>query len=157
MHRQGFISTSSSYREKTRATSTDAAIVRVEQLYPIHRNRLAELFDKYGHSARLIWCQEEAAKHGGRSWIAPHWRKSSATKRSNAGRDCRRLAPSAPSRFTKWSVQPCFKTRLIFTTPYSYGCRRQNPAHGRIDHLRRAGQVARQRRRYRQKRQPLLN
>jgi 2-oxoglutarate dehydrogenase E1 component len=46
----------------------DAAIVRVEQLYPLHTKRLAEIAAKYP-GIRLIWCQEESQNMGAWSWI----------------------------------------------------------------------------------------
>jgi 2-oxoglutarate dehydrogenase E1 component len=46
----------------------DAAIVRVEQLYPLHTTRLAEIAAKYP-GIRLIWCQEESQNMGAWSWI----------------------------------------------------------------------------------------
>jgi 2-oxoglutarate dehydrogenase E1 component len=54
------------YREKKGIK--DAAIVRVEQLYPLHTDRLAEVAKKYPE-ARLVWCQEESQNMGAWSWI----------------------------------------------------------------------------------------
>ncbi len=65
---------------------TDTALVRVEQLYPLHRNRLAELFDAYGHAARLIWCQEEPQNMGAWSFIAPQLEEVFGRKPVYAGR-----------------------------------------------------------------------
>ncbi len=50
---------------------TETALVRVEQLYPLHRNRLAALADAYSRDARLVWCQEEPQNMGGWSFLAP--------------------------------------------------------------------------------------
>jgi 2-oxoglutarate dehydrogenase E1 component len=72
------------YREKNRIT--DAAIVRIEQLYPLHRNRLAELCDKYDGST-LVWCQEESQNMGAWSFIAPHLEHVFGRKAFYAGRD----------------------------------------------------------------------
>jgi 2-oxoglutarate dehydrogenase E1 component len=66
---------------------TDVALVRVEQLYPLHRNRLAELSDIYGHGARLVWCQEEPQNMGAWSFIAPQLEEISGHKPIYAGRD----------------------------------------------------------------------
>ncbi len=66
---------------------TDTAIIRLEQLYPLHRNRLGELFDKYGHDKRLIWCQEEPQNMGAWSWIAPQLEEIFGHKAIYAGRD----------------------------------------------------------------------
>ena len=65
---------------------TDAAIVRVEQLYPLHRNRLAELCDKYD-GATLVWCQEESQNMGAWSFLAPHLEHVFGRKAFYAGRD----------------------------------------------------------------------
>ena len=65
----------------------DAAIVRVEQLYPLHRNRLAELSDAYGHGARIVWCQEESENMGAWRWIAPQLEEVFGRKPIYAGRD----------------------------------------------------------------------
>jgi 2-oxoglutarate dehydrogenase E1 component len=64
----------------------NAAIVRIEQLYPLHRQRLAEIAQRYG-SARLVWCQEESANMGAWSWIAPQIETVFGRKAAYAGRD----------------------------------------------------------------------
>ncbi|MGA3008305.1 MAG: 2-oxoglutarate dehydrogenase E1 component, partial [Opitutaceae bacterium] len=66
---------------------TDIALVRLEQLYPLHRNRLAELSDTYGHATRLIWCQEEPQNMGAWSFIAPQLEEIYGRKPVYAGRD----------------------------------------------------------------------
>jgi 2-oxoglutarate dehydrogenase E1 component len=69
---------------KENAIST-AAIVRVEQLYPLHTGRLAELAETYGRS-RLVWCQEESRNMGAWSWIAPQLESIFGRKPIYAGR-----------------------------------------------------------------------
>ncbi len=64
-----------------------AALVRVEQLYPLHRNRLAELADAYGHQARLVWCQEEPENMGAWRWIAPQLEEIFGRRPAYAGRE----------------------------------------------------------------------
>ena len=73
------------YREKNQIK--DTAIIRVEQLYPLHRDRLAELADTYGRAARLIWCQEEPQNMGAWSYIAPQLEEIFGRKAAYAGRD----------------------------------------------------------------------
>ncbi len=73
------------FREKNKVS--DAAIVRIEQLYPLHRTKLAELSDKYGHGARLIWCQEEPQNMGAWTYIAPQLEEVFGRKAAYAGRD----------------------------------------------------------------------
>ncbi len=73
------------YRAKGKLS--DIAIIRVEQLYPLHRNALAKLSDTYGHSARLVWCQEESQNMGAWSYIAPQLEEIFGRKPAYAGRD----------------------------------------------------------------------
>jgi 2-oxoglutarate dehydrogenase E1 component len=72
------------YREKNQIA--DAAIVRLEQLYPLHRNRLAELVDKYD-TATLVWCQEESQNMGAWTYLAPQLEHIFGHKAFYAGRD----------------------------------------------------------------------
>jgi 2-oxoglutarate dehydrogenase E1 component len=48
----------------------DTALIRIEQLYPLHTARLGEIASKY-EGARLVWCQEESQNMGAWSWICP--------------------------------------------------------------------------------------
>jgi 2-oxoglutarate dehydrogenase E1 component len=64
----------------------DAAIVRVEQLYPLHAVRLGDIAQKYAQ-ARLVWCQEESQNMGAWSWIAPHLERIFGKTPAYAGRD----------------------------------------------------------------------
>ncbi|MBI5767000.1 MAG: 2-oxoglutarate dehydrogenase E1 component [Verrucomicrobia bacterium] len=65
---------------------TDAAIVRVEQLYPLHRTRLAKLADHY-RGARVVWCQDEPQNMGAWSFIAPQLAEIFCLVPLYAGRD----------------------------------------------------------------------
>jgi 2-oxoglutarate dehydrogenase E1 component len=56
------------YREKN--AMNDTAIVRIEQLYPLHVERLREIA-KRTQGARIVWCQEESENMGAWSWIRP--------------------------------------------------------------------------------------
>ncbi len=72
------------YREKNKLK--DVAIVRLEQLYPLHRDRLAEIAKKHAKS-RLIWCQEESQNMGAWNWIAAQLEEIFGRKAMYAGRD----------------------------------------------------------------------
>lgn len=64
----------------------DAAIVRIEQLYPLHRKRLSEIAKKYA-GAKLVWAQEESENMGAWTWIAPQLEEIFGRKPAYAGRD----------------------------------------------------------------------
>jgi 2-oxoglutarate dehydrogenase E1 component len=72
------------YRAKNQMA--DTAIVRLEQLYPLHRNRLAEIADRCA-GARVVWCQEEPQNMGAWSFIAPQLSEIFGFKPRYAGRD----------------------------------------------------------------------
>jgi 2-oxoglutarate dehydrogenase E1 component len=72
------------YRGKQKIT--DTAVVRLEQLYPLHRKRLADIAKKYSQ-AKLVWAQEESANNGAWTWIAPQLEEIFGRKPAYAGRD----------------------------------------------------------------------
>jgi 2-oxoglutarate dehydrogenase E1 component len=82
---------------------SDTAIVRIEQLYPLHRNRLAEIADAYGHQARIVWCQEEPENMGAWRWIAPQLEQIFGRKpflrRPRCGGCARRRCPGPAQAF----------------------------------------------------------
>ena len=71
---------------RTKHKVTDTAIVRIEQLYPLHKNAIAKLADHYA-GARLIWCQEESQNMGAWSYIAPQLSEIFGFLPLYAGRD----------------------------------------------------------------------
>ncbi len=50
----------------------DVAIVRLEQLYPLPEERLAEVFGRYNKVTEIVWCQEEPKNQG--AWYFIHSR-----------------------------------------------------------------------------------
>jgi 2-oxoglutarate dehydrogenase E1 component len=78
------------HREKNQIA--DAAIVRVEQLYPLHNSRLAEIADKYD-AATVVWCQEESQNMGAWNFLAPRLEHIFGRKAFYAGRS----ASSSPA------------------------------------------------------------
>jgi len=73
------------HRENNKIANT--TIIRVEQLYPLHRDRLAEIADAYSRDARLVWCQEEPQNMGAWTYIAPQLEELFGRKATYAGRD----------------------------------------------------------------------
>lgn len=55
------------YREENKSK---AAILRVEQLYPLHEERLLELIRSYSKAKKVIWCQEEPENMGAWTFMA---------------------------------------------------------------------------------------
>ena len=65
----------------------DTAIIRVEQLYPLHEKKLQTLVGAYAQAEKMVWCQEESANMGPWNFIEPRLRKLFARDITYAGRD----------------------------------------------------------------------
>jgi 2-oxoglutarate dehydrogenase E1 component len=48
---------------------TDLAVVRVEQLYPLHTDLLKQVTSSYPKDAEVVWCQEEPKNMGGYQYM----------------------------------------------------------------------------------------
>jgi 2-oxoglutarate dehydrogenase E1 component len=64
-----------SYRSAKKIT--DAAIVRIEQLYPLAEKKLKQVIGSYAKSAKIIWCQEESQNMGAWTFMEPRLRRLS--------------------------------------------------------------------------------
>ncbi len=73
------------YRGKNQIV--DTALIRIEQLYPLHRERLGEIAGSFSRDARLIWCQEEPQNMGAWSHLAPQLEEIFGRKSVYAGRE----------------------------------------------------------------------
>jgi 2-oxoglutarate dehydrogenase E1 component len=67
----------------------DVAIIRIEQLYPLPEERLAEVFDGYAKATKIVWCQEEPKNQGAWYFIHSRLRDLATTKQEvyYAGRE----------------------------------------------------------------------
>ncbi|MCH6256193.1 2-oxoglutarate dehydrogenase E1 component [Puniceicoccaceae bacterium K14] len=59
---------------RTEKKVKDTAIIRVEQLYPLHTEKLKEIAASVGKNAKIIWSQEESQNMGGFRFIEPYLR-----------------------------------------------------------------------------------
>jgi 2-oxoglutarate dehydrogenase E1 component len=73
------------HREKQQIT--DAAIIRVEQLYPLIEKRLREAVEAFPQKSRLVWCQEESQNMGAWTFMEPRLRAMFGRDIGYAGRD----------------------------------------------------------------------
>ena len=65
----------------------NAAIIRVEQIYPLHEKKLKSMIDAFPKSVQLVWCQEEPENMGAWTFIEPRLRKLFGRDIVYAGRD----------------------------------------------------------------------
>ncbi len=66
---------------------TNAAVIRVEQLYPLAETKLREALKPFPKTAKLIWCQEESQNMGAWSFMEPRLWALFARKIVYAGRN----------------------------------------------------------------------
>ena len=65
----------------------DTTILRIEQIYPFHRNLFRRYMDNCPDIERLVWCQEESKNSGAWSFVAPILEETAGRKPFYAGRD----------------------------------------------------------------------
>ena len=73
------------YRMSNKIANT--AIIRIEQLYPLHKDKLKEIVSQYNNVDSITWCQEESQNMGAWSYIAPLLEDLLGRKPRYAGRD----------------------------------------------------------------------
>jgi 2-oxoglutarate dehydrogenase E1 component len=64
----------------------DAALIRVEQLYPLNLEAVGEAISSIRHASKWIWCQEEPRNMGAWTYIAPLLGRVAGQGISYAGR-----------------------------------------------------------------------
>jgi 2-oxoglutarate dehydrogenase E1 component len=72
---------------RTEKKIDNAAIIRVEQLYPLHETKLKSMMKAFPKTIGIVWCQEEPENMGAWSFIEPRLRKLFAREIAYAGRD----------------------------------------------------------------------
>ena len=66
---------------------TDAAIVRIEQLYPLAEGTLREVVRPFPTAQKFVWCQEESQNMGAWTYIEPRFRRLFGREIAYAGRN----------------------------------------------------------------------
>ena len=74
-----------------------AAIIRIEQLYPFHREMVEAIAGQYPNASHFVWCQEEPLNMGAWSYIWPRLERCVGHKVRYAGRG----AASSPAAGSK--------------------------------------------------------
>ncbi|MBK1816644.1 2-oxoglutarate dehydrogenase E1 component [Luteolibacter yonseiensis] len=82
----------------------DVAIVRVEQLYPLHDEMVGVLISQYSNASAFVWCQEEPHNMGAWSYIAPRLEEVVGRKIRYAGRGTA-SSPAAGSKAMHYREQ----------------------------------------------------
>jgi 2-oxoglutarate dehydrogenase E1 component len=72
-------------RAEAKQEST-TAIIRIEQLYPLHNDRLREIVARYKAAKRFVWCQEEPENQGAWFFLGPRLADITGSPIGYAGR-----------------------------------------------------------------------
>jgi 2-oxoglutarate dehydrogenase E1 component len=64
----------------------DAAIIRIEQLYPFHGELVAALAGQFPQASRFVWCQEEPQNMGACTYVTPRLQETLSSPIYYAGR-----------------------------------------------------------------------
>ncbi|MGJ8694881.1 MAG: 2-oxoglutarate dehydrogenase E1 component [Verrucomicrobiaceae bacterium] len=75
----------------------DAAIIRVEQLYPLHTDAIKMAISPYRSAKKFIWCQEEPLNMGAWSFMQPRLERLTRSRVRYSGRE-RASSPSTGSK-----------------------------------------------------------
>ena len=72
---------------RTEKKIDNAAIIRMEQLYPLHETKLKSMMKAFPKTIGIVWCQEEPENMGAWSFIEARLRKLFEREIAYAGRD----------------------------------------------------------------------
>ncbi|MEP6603077.1 MAG: 2-oxoglutarate dehydrogenase E1 component, partial [Spartobacteria bacterium] len=78
---------SASRTDSSRGEIDNAAIIRVEQLYPLAETKLKTMLKPFPKTARLVWCQEESQNMGAWTFMEPRLRALFKREIGYAGRN----------------------------------------------------------------------
>lgn len=90
----------------------NAAIIRVEQLYPFHDEMIGAMVSEFPNAAKFVWAQEEPLNMGAWSYIFPRLEKVLGTKVRYAGRG-RASSPAAGSKAMHYREQKALIERAF--------------------------------------------
>jgi 2-oxoglutarate dehydrogenase E1 component len=106
-----------------RATRTDVAICRLEQLFPVPMRDCRAMLDSYVNAEEIVWVQEEPENMGAWDFIRPH-----LTEVSN-GRTVRRVArPRSASPAEGSAARHALNQQALVRQAYGSGPRGQEGA-----------------------------
>jgi 2-oxoglutarate dehydrogenase E1 component len=61
--------------EREKLERNDIALVRIEQLFPLHEEQLLSIIDTYPNAERFVWAQEEPKNMGAWSYMLERFPK----------------------------------------------------------------------------------
>jgi len=113
------------YRTKNKIT--DTAIIRFEQIYPLHTQKLFSILSRHSPEAEIIWCQEESENMGAWSHLALKLQNLIGKPILYAGRD----ASSSPATgsLAIHNLEQALLVQEAFTSASAKPSKPHPPAH----------------------------
>ena len=102
---------------------THIAVVRIEQLYPLHEELLTQIIKSYAKGIDLVWCQEEPQNMGAWSFIEPYLQRLTGKKIAYAGREA--AASPAPGSLSLFVIEQ----EALIAAALGIVARKPNKAH----------------------------
>ncbi len=99
------------------------AVVRIEQLYPLHEDMLMGIINTYGKGVDIVWCQEEPQNMGTWSFIEPYLRRLTGKDVTYAGREA--AASPAPGSLSLFVIEQ----EALIAAALGIVARKPNKAH----------------------------
>ena len=99
------------------------AVVRIEQLYPLHEDMLMSILNTYAKGVDIVWCQEEPQNMGTWSFIEPYLRRLTGKDIAYAGRES--AASPAPGSLSLFHIEQ----EALIAAALGIVARKPNKAH----------------------------
>ncbi len=80
--------------ERNKLERDDVALIRIEQLFPLHNDKIKEVMDKYPNVERYVWAQEEPKNMGSWGYMLERFELA----RLECASEAYRAAPAAGSK-----------------------------------------------------------
>jgi 2-oxoglutarate dehydrogenase E1 component len=96
----------------------NVVILRIEQLYPLHEEKLTSIVARYPSKAELIWCQEEPQNMGAYRFLEPQLRRLFGRDVLYAGRDAD--ASTAVGALSRHRQEQAQLVTAAFSKSHSY-------------------------------------
>ena len=97
---------------RTEHNNENAAIIRIEQLYPFHNEMVGAIISQYPNASQFVWCQEEPMNMGAWSFISPRLEEVVGQKIRYAGRGTA-ASPAAGSKTMHYREQKALLARAF--------------------------------------------
>jgi 2-oxoglutarate dehydrogenase E1 component len=99
------------------------AVIRIEQLYPLHEELLTGILNTYDKGVDIVWCQEEPQNMGTWSFIEPYLRRLTGKNIAYAGREA--AASPAPGSLSLFGIEQ----ETLIAAALGMVARKPNKAH----------------------------